>query len=948
MKRKLYLIILLAAITLSGMAQTIGEAFYIYRNDGQFNAFFRDEVISIDYSYEDANGNTYDEIVTQIVNTADSVYVIPLAAIDSVGFVQPQAIINSNVYELTAKHSSYILQADTLSFVLKMNTPEELQPRVGSIVVSTYDCLSFPNGIMAKVISRSEQLDGIYYNCNRVSLDDVYDQIVYYGYGDVIETQNGSQSRTRAEARASGILWDTTIEGNVNYSGTSATLSNHIRGAFEIVLKKTLGSPMYARLTFGNELTSQFSFNGTSEVDFKPDPMKIGETVVAGRIVIPDFPLIWFEPQISLFGYFEEEGAVNIDFSAHYRRLDKFQLTCSNKMWSFNHTTPVNESGIDVASLSMKGYAEVGIQPEIMISLNGFPTGIGITTRMGLKESIDFKLDALKYFDEGIYESVKDSKTEESVTLSGGIFAQLGLFEDDCLRGEFTIAKAEFPISSHYILPTFSPIEKTKSENKANTYIVKTSINRDLLLPVNVGFGLFSEDGEIIQSKYSSQTYRLEKDWTLNGLTQTFEDIDLGEKYTCSPMVKFLGIEMQATPSTDIGDAISIETGDVKNISSTSANIYGKIIAEDLSSILGHEYGICFTEKGSTEGWDYIPANNLDSDGNFSVLLAILEAETEYIYCAYLEIEKNDYIYGDEVKFKTEKKNNNGFKVETETTEGKMTKVGPGHFYLYGKLIHDNFLESGIPCINVESSYFIDASSLDFGISYKEKDSSNDWTNVRCDGARARLGADGLFSVPLPLKKATEYMYRAYINIDGDYQYGNEHSYSTGDYHVPMAITGEVIDKSSSSLTVECTYKYIWDMVKYIYRDVPSGDPYNQWVYAGSCGVRFNFEVSGDFGRYWIIQGEKDPYLSTYLYTSDTSMINIEGKPQKITIDLVDKLKSWMTNGLMDEVVKGLTIKYRAFITVATCDNVDIDKPDLSGVGQACTWFGEEKVYKLK
>ena len=29
MKRKLYLIILLAAIALSGMAQTIGEAFYI-------------------------------------------------------------------------------------------------------------------------------------------------------------------------------------------------------------------------------------------------------------------------------------------------------------------------------------------------------------------------------------------------------------------------------------------------------------------------------------------------------------------------------------------------------------------------------------------------------------------------------------------------------------------------------------------------------------------------------------------------------------------------------------------------------------------------------------------------------------------------------------------------------------------------------------------------------
>ena len=43
MKRFLNFIILLAAVALSGMAQTIGEAFYIYRNDGGFNAFFRDE-----------------------------------------------------------------------------------------------------------------------------------------------------------------------------------------------------------------------------------------------------------------------------------------------------------------------------------------------------------------------------------------------------------------------------------------------------------------------------------------------------------------------------------------------------------------------------------------------------------------------------------------------------------------------------------------------------------------------------------------------------------------------------------------------------------------------------------------------------------------------------------------------------------------------------------------
>ena len=84
--KRISLMILLAAITLSGMAQAIGEAFYIYRNDGQFNAFFRDEVQAIEYSYYDADSVKYEEIVTQVVITADSVYKIPLAAIDSVSF----------------------------------------------------------------------------------------------------------------------------------------------------------------------------------------------------------------------------------------------------------------------------------------------------------------------------------------------------------------------------------------------------------------------------------------------------------------------------------------------------------------------------------------------------------------------------------------------------------------------------------------------------------------------------------------------------------------------------------------------------------------------------------------------------------------------------------------------------------------------------------------------
>ena len=58
--KKLFFTLMMVLTTVVGLSQTIGEAFYIYRNDGQFNAFFRDEVDSITYSYYDADSLFYD------------------------------------------------------------------------------------------------------------------------------------------------------------------------------------------------------------------------------------------------------------------------------------------------------------------------------------------------------------------------------------------------------------------------------------------------------------------------------------------------------------------------------------------------------------------------------------------------------------------------------------------------------------------------------------------------------------------------------------------------------------------------------------------------------------------------------------------------------------------------------------------------------------------------
>ena len=88
--RKLFIFLLMAVTAITATAQTVGEAFYIYRNDGQFNAFFREEIDSIGFSHYTADSLLYNKIASQVVYTPDSIYMIPIAAVDSVGFVTPE------------------------------------------------------------------------------------------------------------------------------------------------------------------------------------------------------------------------------------------------------------------------------------------------------------------------------------------------------------------------------------------------------------------------------------------------------------------------------------------------------------------------------------------------------------------------------------------------------------------------------------------------------------------------------------------------------------------------------------------------------------------------------------------------------------------------------------------------------------------------------------------
>ena len=133
-------LVLMVLAPLTSQAQGVNDAFYIYQNDGHFNGFFYDEVIEIRYSKLDTLNLEHSDFVSQEIVTADSTYRIMLAAIDSVGFVQPEIKFNARVRDMEAEGMTKSL-VSIEGQILKFHTylDDDVKPddfKVGDILVN--------------------------------------------------------------------------------------------------------------------------------------------------------------------------------------------------------------------------------------------------------------------------------------------------------------------------------------------------------------------------------------------------------------------------------------------------------------------------------------------------------------------------------------------------------------------------------------------------------------------------------------------------------------------------------------------------------------------------------------------------------------------------------------------------------------------------------------------
>ena len=135
MRRTAFYIV--SALLLIGSFAQAQEAFYIYRNDNNFNGFFYDEVIRMECSKFGLDSVEHDEFVVQDIVLADTIYRIPLSAIDSISFVQPEIRFQPGVRFIgNDGYSPYLKSIGVDGTTLRFeDLPDELIPEEGQILL---------------------------------------------------------------------------------------------------------------------------------------------------------------------------------------------------------------------------------------------------------------------------------------------------------------------------------------------------------------------------------------------------------------------------------------------------------------------------------------------------------------------------------------------------------------------------------------------------------------------------------------------------------------------------------------------------------------------------------------------------------------------------------------------------------------------------------------------
>lgn len=780
MKRLLFVFVSFWSLTILYGQNKVENSLYIYRNDGDFNAFHSSDIDSITYTLLEDYDVDVSNCIVQNIWTKDSLYKIPVSSIDSVSFVPPQNILRANAICIDSLLMPYVEAYDTITLYVSSTIRPELLPKVGDVLYSFSYKEPLPEGYLGKVKTITNELGNYKIECEIAGLPDIYEKYTFFYSGSISTNATDNNARTRAQndeiADFHFSIPINEIGGNLDC--TLAYLDNVTTIEYYDERKQI------TKHTHKQSISITLSANGEINGAYCPSRL-LWEAPRPLYIPIPSTPLgVYIQPGFGLNLSGKIGAGVTFSFS---NTTEEIQIR--------GEENQTNDSGwhADVAfdhlSLSGEFFPYFNIAVSVGLPLQIVSGGIDVRLGVDLKGEIDINLPA-----GSSYDAYKDSKVSAEyvasvhplVTILGHRWERFDLAVDRRYNHHTNDGydMRRFNFWERFLFPEFNSIWVDIDEKKNAT--ISLNVMREILFPETVGIGLYDNNSNLIGASYAPIRYN--DPGFQNPMEFEFPLLEPGMTYVARPIISWLGGTMVASPEEVFSIDANVETLGKDDITIDAATCYGYAEIPQGNG-LKVDYGICYDDEiipvvGQS------PKLSANTPGNFSVRLTGLKEKTTYWYRAYLDIDGNVY-YGETDFFTTMSKENS-----TSTAYvGEATAEEETAQFEYG---FNNVPEGGTCHIALQQDggetyyYFVPAVEKDIFQLYG-------------------------------LQPSTTYNYWAYIDYYGDTWKSNMGSFTTKTpLSIPIATTGDYSNVTMNSATVSCTYEnapddgvcgveYTWD-----------------------------------------------------------------------------------------------------------------------------------------
>lgn len=563
------------AVAFTAAAQTVGDKMFIYYGGRISDGFIPSEIDSIVYSNYDNDSIWYDDVVTQVIYTPDSVYRFPLAQIDSISFVRPATIYKPNAIVLEGEIRQYITSTDGFNLTMASNTPSRFLPKVGDRLVTMKPDESFPYYFAGEVSSVTPSDEGILLICDTLEFEDVVEQFADVVCVGNLEEEPEQAPRTIASAKRVSTPWIPlplpSFSNSLEFSSISIQPIPKIRDiepniAFGAGMTYNIVPQARAKLTWfiqgglfvsgimvidnsnswSHHVNGEVSGNVNKSFLKSPKEGPIGSTpfswyLDAGWFASASGSLVW-ESSI--------ERKTRTTLSFIYDRAHPE----NNMARKFTKRLPVSD---DISgNLYGDASAEVGVYVEAGVSLvRKFFFKVGARASVGVKGEVqDLRLW------EGIstastspefYDNIKDAGITYSPFFRvGGVWSVVEALpfgiSGDFLNNQTNIGE----IFNFHAVPSFDDVRARRIEPGSTTVAAQASLGHQALIPVGIGFTAVKSDGKRVSTEYMSQTYSLFNQ--IPTASVELKNVPKYGKYRVCPMLRMFGHDVMASPDMDL------------------------------------------------------------------------------------------------------------------------------------------------------------------------------------------------------------------------------------------------------------------------------------------------------------------------------------------------------------------------------------------------------------